>query len=192
MDSKTPLSERELLEGCRQNNRAIQEQFYKLHFNAMYGICLSRIKDKEEAMLVVNNAFLRIFKKIDLYSGSGSLEAWMRRILFNAISDYYRSPNYTQNSSQFIENLNRVLVLNSTALSHLYYDDLIHLVNQLPETTKEVFTLFAIEGYAHSDIAEILNIPEGSSKWQLHQARKILKAKLLQSKAMQPRLKLKS
>nr|MBS0038202.1 RNA polymerase sigma factor [Saprospiraceae bacterium] len=192
MDSKSNLSEEELLEGCRKNDRALQEQFYKLHFDALYGICLSRIKDKEEAMLVVNNAFLRVFKKIELYNGSGSLGAWMRRILFNAISDYYRSLNYTKNSSQAIENINRVLVLKSTALSDLYYEDIIQLVNQLPETTREVFTLFAIDGYPHSDIAEILNIPEGSSKWQLHQARKILKAKLLQSNAIQPRLNLKT
>lgn len=155
----------------------------------MYGIAKSRINDPEEAMMVVNNAFLRAFKKIELYRAYGSLGAWLRRLLFNAIADYYRSRSNGKESPETVENIGKRLIMNSPALSDLYYKDLIDIVRQLPDLTRDVFTLFAIEGFSHSDIAEMLDIPEGSSKWQLHQARKILKAKLAQRDEMDRKLK---
>ncbi|TVR81740.1 MAG: RNA polymerase sigma factor [Saprospirales bacterium] len=190
MKDNSTISEEELLEGCRKNKRDLQEVFYKRHFDMMYGIAKSRIHDPEEAMMVVNNAFLRAFKKIDLYHAYGSLGAWLRRLLFNAIADYYRSRSNGKKSSEVVEHVNQRLILNPQALSDLYYKDLIDMVRQLPDITRDVFTLFAIEGFSHSDIAELLDIPEGSSKWQLHQARKILKAKLAQRDEMDRKLKI--
>ena len=189
MKDHSTITEEELLDGCRENKRDLQEIFYKRHFDMMYGIAKSRINDPEEAMMVVNNAFLRAFKKIELYRAYGSLGAWLRRLLFNAIADYYRSRSNGKESPETVENIGKRLIMNSPALSDLYYKDLIDIVRQLPDLTRDVFTLFAIEGFSHSDIAEMLDIPEGSSKWQLHQARKILKAKLAQRDEMDRKLK---
>ena len=185
-------SEEEILEGCRRNDRQFQEVFYKQHFDMMYGLCNSRIRDNEEAMLVVNDAFLRAFRKIDLYRKKGSIGAWLRRILFNAIADYYRKAKPPSAEAELLEKASKVLVLNGTAVTDLYYDDLVKLINELPPTTGKVFTLYAIDGYSHADIAEILGIAEGSSKWQLHQARKILKTKLSHYELSDKKLKLKA
>ena len=192
MEGKSTYSEDEILEGCRKNDRHFQEVFYKKHFDMMFGLCKSRIRDGEEAMLVVNDAFLKAFKNIGQYSHKGSVGAWLRRILFNAIADYYRKIKPTHMAEELVEKVNKVLVLNGQALNDLYFEDLVRLIEEMPNTTREVFTLFAVDGYTHADIAEKLGIPEGSSKWQLHQARKLLKAKLERLDRSDQKLKLRT
>lgn len=193
MKGHEAISEEELIKGCRENNRQYQEVLYKRHFDMMYRISRNKIKDPEESMLVVNNAFLRAFKKMDLFQSTGSLGAWLRRILFNAIADYYRDSRRKNGKViDIMEKVQAVFTTHSSAISELYYEDLIKMINILPASTKEVFTLFAIEGFSHKEIAEKLNIPEGSSKWQLHQARKILKAELIKTAHLEQKLKVKS
>lgn len=178
MKKSDNISEEKLLEGCRKNDRKYQEIFYKKYFDLLYPLCLSRIHDSQETMLVVNNTFLKAFKNIHQYNGTGSLESWLRRILFNSVMDYFRKNKKHNGHSDIMEKVGQVIPIASTAQSDLYYADLLEMINQLPVLSKEVFHLFAIEGYSHQDIADMLQIPEGTSKWHLHQARKILKAKL--------------
>lgn len=172
------ISLEKLLEGCRKNDRQYQEIFYKKYFDRLFPLCLSRIKDQEEAMLVVNNAFLKAFKNIHQYSATGSLESWLRRILFNSIMDYFRKNKKHNGHADIMDKVGQLIPIASTANTDLYYSDLLDIISQLPLLSKEVFNLFAIEGYSHQDISEMLQIPEGTSKWHLHQARKLLKAKL--------------
>jgi len=192
MEKPENISEEKLLEGCRKNDRAYQEVFYKKYFDVLYPLCLSRINDQEEAMLVVNNAFLKAFKNIHQYSASGALESWLRRILFNSVMDYYRKNKKHNGHADIMEKVGHLIPIASTANTDLYYSDLLDMVSQLPILSREVFNLFAIEGYSHQDISEMLQIPEGTSKWHLHQARKLLKAKLAENGHLTKILKVSS
>lgn len=134
-------------------------------------MCFRFTSDSERAMDIVNNGFLKVFQKIDTFQGSGSLEGWIRRIVYHCISDHFRK------ESRYL----KFVVLDEpeknskvTALDDLYYDDIIDMVQLLPEKTRAVFEMYAIEGYTHKEIAERLNMQVGTSKWHLSNARQRL------------------
>jgi len=146
----------------------------------MMSMCLRYTKDQETAMEIVNNGMLRVFQKIDKYSQTGSLEGWIRKICYHAVSDYFKK------HSKYLQ----FLVFDTDTYAteakpdekspeeNLYYADLVELVTRLPENTEKVFTLYAIEGYTHREIADMLDLSEGTSKWHLNSARKKLKEML--------------
>lgn len=138
----------------------------------MYRLCLRYAGEEDTALLILNNGFLRVFKKIDSYSFKGSLEGWVRKLIFHAISDYFKS---NQGKIFFLEIDNHEAPSFHDTLSNLYLEDLMHLADHLQGTAKEVFFLYAIEGYSHKEIAERCNISEGTSKWYLSMARAELK-----------------
>ena len=170
------------MEGCLRNDRQIQEQLYRTYFGSMIAMCMRHTSDREEAMTIVNNGFLRVFKKIDKYSFQGSFEGWIRRIVYHSVSDYFRN---TSNTLRFLEIDDRDKPMNSNALDNLYLEDLMYMVDDLPPATKEVFRLYAIEGYTHVEIAKLLEISEGTSKWHLSEARKKLKILIEKQKETQ-------
>lgn len=173
MFKKTDYTEKELVEGCIRNNRHYQEMLYRKYFPTMMRMCLRHTEDKDLAMEIVNNGFLRVFQKIETFSFSGSLEGWIRRIVFHSLSDHFR-----QHTRQIpiLELDGRDAPSRPEALSGLYYEDIMHLVDQLPDPTREVFRLYAIEGFTHAEIGEQLSMSSGTSKWHLSIARKQLKA----------------
>ena len=129
-------------------------------------------QDEDRAIMIVNDGFLTVFKKLDKYSGKGSLKAWIRRIVFNALSDHFRKEN---RYLKFIIFEEKDEVKTETALDNIYYEELLSMVDTLQETTRIVFTKYAIEGYSHKEIAAYLDMSEGNSKWHLHKARTKLK-----------------
>jgi len=169
-------TEEEIIRGCIANDRRCQEFLYRAHFHVMMSMVRRFTSDEETALDIINSGFLRVFKKIEKYSGKGSFQGWIRRIVYHSISDHFRKEaNYL-----------RFIVLDevekpsqSGPLEQLYYEDLIDLVNALPRKSGEVFRLYAIEGYAHKEIADMLEISEGTSKWYLSKAREQLREQIL-------------
>ena len=139
--------------------------------------------DRERALEILNDGFLRVFKKIDTFSFKGSLEGWIRRLVFHAISDYFKQNKAYLDSIVFSEVLPEAKMPQYTegVLSELYYDDLLKAIDLLPPATCKVFKLYAIEGLNHNEIGEQLNISVGTSKWHLSSAREQLR-KLLDTK----------
>jgi RNA polymerase sigma factor (sigma-70 family) len=115
---------------------------------------------------------LRVFTKLHTFSFSGSLEGWIRRLVFHSLSDHYRKQS---KPVHFLDVEDRDAPTREIALSNLYLEDILKLVEMLPDATRQVFYLYAIEGYTHAEIAEKVNISEGTSKWHLSAARKRLK-----------------
>ena len=176
--------ETEIVAGCVRNERKCQEILYRQHFPAMIQMCLRYSNgDKERALEILNDGFLRVFKKIDTFEFKGSLEGWIRRLVFHAISDYFRSnQKYLDNivfSDVLPEAKNGCVIARYEAtegvLSSLYYDDLIKTIEVLPPATRAVFRLYAIEGFSHAEIGAQLAISVGTSKWHLSMAREQLK-----------------
>lgn len=172
MSEKEQVSERELVAACIRNERYYQELLYRRFFPAMLRMCMRYAGDRDTAMEIINIGFLRVFRKLDTFSFSGSLEGWIRRLVFHSLSDYYKKQN---KSLHFLSVEDRDAPISSEALGQLYLEDLMKLVDQLPDATRRVFILYAIEGYTHQEIGTQLEISPGTSKWHLANARTKLK-----------------
>ena len=166
------ISDKALVEGCLRNDRISQELLYRRFFPTMYRMIRRYTQDEEIIMEILNTGFLRVFTKLDTCSFAGSLEGWIRRLVFHSLSDYFK-----KNSRQvyFLELEDRDAPLQEGAIDKLYFEDILKLVDMLPDATREVFYLYAIEGYTHVEIAEKINISVGTSKWHLSNARQKLK-----------------
>jgi len=166
------LTEKELVEGCCRNDRSVQEQLYRRFFPSMERMVRRYTSDQDQALLILNNGFLKVFQKIDSYTFSGSLEGWIRKIVFRSLADYFRSEN---RKMRFLELDGQDKPTSSGALDKLFLEDLLHIVDQLPAVSKEVFRLYCIEGYTHKEIGAQLNMSDGTSKWHLSKAREKLR-----------------
>ncbi len=167
-----------LIQGCIKNDRKSQRLLYEKYFSVMMSISLRYCSNWDESMEVVNSGFLKVFLKIKDYSGKGSFEGWMKRIIINTALDYLKSLKaYTEEindkntfeSDFFFEN---------NAIDKFSIEDILKEVQSIPPMSRAVFNLNVMEGYKHKEIAEKLGISEGTSHWHLQNARKILIDKL--------------
>jgi RNA polymerase sigma factor (sigma-70 family) len=165
------------IEGCFRNDRKAQEALYMHFFDKMFALCKRHTSDDELAVSILNDGFLKIFKNIHQYKNNGSFEGWVRRIVFNTLSDHFRSQK-NQVHLVLEEIQSNTPASNPEIIENLRCEDIIHLIEDLPEKPKEVLYLFAIEGYSHKEISTLLDIPEGTSKWYLTTARTLLKEKM--------------
>jgi len=161
-----------LIEGCKREDRLCQEKLYALFFDQMLAVIHRSFSDQDAAISILNNGFLRAFKKIDQYKGSGSFEGWLRRIITHAIADYYREHEAELNirKAEIAENMPELHTKDPMA-----YKDLLQVLQHLPPATRLVINLFIIEGYAHKEISEMLGISTGTSKWHVSEGKRMLK-----------------
>ena len=163
------------MQDCAVNDRRAQEKLYRHFFPLMLSMCRRHTNDQEAAFTIINDGMLKVFKNISSYNFEGSFEGWVRRIVYRALSDYYRRENKYLKFLVFEEKENNT---NQNALAGLFYDDLIQLTQSLPDKMSLVFHMYAIEGYNHKEIGAKLGMSDGTSKWYLSQARKELKLKI--------------
>jgi len=177
MEERELYSDSELIQGCRNNDRKYQELLYRKYAKKMYGICMSYAKDRSMAQEILQDGFVKVFKKIDTFKEQGSLEGWIRRIITNTALDYLRQKSKLY---EFIDDNKEVEEerLDNSILENINADGIFKLIGQLPEGAKAVFNLYAVEGYSHKEIAEKLEITEGTSKSQFKRARSLLKTLL--------------
>jgi RNA polymerase sigma-70 factor (ECF subfamily) len=177
MEERELYSDSELIQGCRDNDRKYQELLYRKYAKKMYGICMSYAKDRSMAQEILQDGFVKVFKKIDTFKEQGSLEGWIRRIITNTALDYLRQKSKLY---EFIDDNKEVEEerLDNSILENINAEGIFKLIGQLPEGAKAVFNLYAVEGYSHKEIAEKLEITEGTSKSQFKRARSLLKSLL--------------
>ncbi|MFL5728417.1 MAG: RNA polymerase sigma factor [Cytophagaceae bacterium] len=173
----------QILSGCKNNNPKAQQLLYSRFAYKTMGICLRYCKSRMEAEDVLQEAFIKIFQKISEFRGDGSLEGWVKRIVVTTAINYYHA-NKKRNADANIEDYPETAFEQNEAISNLSSEELLALVGQLPEGYKMVLNLYAIEGYAHKEIAEMLGISEGTSKSQLSRARSMLAGFMVKKKAM--------
>lgn len=170
------LSERELVQGCLREDRRCQEQLYHRYSRRMYAVCLRYARHELEAQDMLQEGFIRVFDKLPGFRLEGSLEGWIRRIMVHTAINHYRKLSF-KNEKFGLERLPEEPV-SSTALEQLGERELLALVAGLPDGYRMVFNLYAIEGYDHAEIAEILGCGESTSRSQLSKARKMLQMKI--------------
>ena len=163
-----------------ENDRKAQYALYEHFYGKMKGISMRYQADELAAEDVVNRAFLKALKSIEKYQPSRPFAAWLSRITINENIDACRKTQKLRTIIQYDSeltdddcNINRYEL--NEAEKNLDAEQLILLINQLPVTTKQVFNLYVIDGYKHDEIAELLSITTGTSKWHLNSARKKMK-----------------
>lgn len=143
-------------------------------------ISITYLNNRDDAVEVVNDSFLKVFNAIDQYQSSQPFKYWLRKIVVNTAIDYYRKLRKFHSHVDISESTNEGLSLSSCILDKLNADDLLIMINKLPSTHKMVFNLFEIEGYSHAEIAELMGFPESSSRVYLTRAKKHLRELLKQ------------
>jgi RNA polymerase sigma-70 factor (ECF subfamily) len=168
-----------ILEGCINYNKHCQEQVYQHYYGYLLTIGNRYIADIDDSKLMVNESFFKAFTKIDQYDISIPFEIWIRRIMINNCIDFLRK-NKKEKYTIPLQNHEIYYATNSESYAEINIasEYLEKLLLSVPSTSRKVFSLFAIEGYSHKEISELLEINEGTSKWHVNNARKILKEKL--------------
>jgi RNA polymerase sigma-70 factor, ECF subfamily len=167
----------DIIKGCVAQNRKSQERLYHLCHKAMLKVCCLYVANIQDAAALYNQAMLKVFAGIDQYRAAGAFMGWVRRIVVNTCIDHCR-----RQQKFVLQSIEAVAEENYQADPSVYDKlsaaDTLQLVHELPAASAMVFTLYAIEGYKHAEIAVLLSISEGTSKWHLNEARRLLKQKI--------------
>jgi len=175
-------SEKEILAGCINGRQSAQWELYQRYSRLLLAVCSRYAKDQEEAEDILQEGFVKIFLNIRAFKGDGPLLAWMRRVMINtAITHYHRMRKH-----RYHDDLEEVkesrLVDKGWEEADFTQQELLNVIRQMPDGYRQVFNLYAIEGYKHREIAELLGIDENTSKSQYSRGRRWLQERLLNIK----------
>ena len=168
------MTDKELVDGCINGNVNAQRQLYAQFSARMMGLCLRYSSCQADAEDVMQEAFIQVFRKIDTYKGKGPLGGWIRRIMINVALQNYRKTKHLRLTVEHDEAGVEPEVAENV-FSQLAAQELLKLIQQLPEGYRMVFNLYAVEGYTHPEIAKELNISVGTSKSQFSRSRSLLR-----------------
>ena len=166
------ISENDLINGCMEDNRRMQEELYRRFSPRMYAVCLRYAGNAEEAEDILQEGFIKVFKKLDSFRREGSFEGWVRRIFVNTAIEHFRRKRYLMPVTEKEENT--IEGKYTSVLDELGAKDIMALIQKLSPGYRTVFNMYVVEGYTHKEIAEMLGISEGTSKSQLSRAKVIL------------------
>ena len=162
-----------IIDGCIQDDRKAQEALYRSFYRAMMNLCLRYTKNEADAMEVLNSGFYKVYKNIRKYDKrKATLYTWIRTIIINTCLDFIRAKS-GQAKWKELDQAAQV-DLPPDVFVKISAADILKLVRQLPPATQAVFNLYVMEGFNHREIAELLGTSEGTSKWHLSEARKLL------------------
>jgi len=176
------LSLEQLIVKCKNNDTKAQSELYKLYSSKLFTICLKYSRNHAEAQDNLQDAFVTIFKKISQYKGKGSFEGWIKRITINTALQRYRTKGVFSIINEDIPDEGNWDVEDTEGIS---IDYLLQIIQELPDRYRLVFNLYVLDDFSHKEVANMLEISEGTSKSNLARAREILKKKIEVYKDMQ-------
>lgn len=176
MNIALPLenNEKGFIQACVRRERWAQKVLYEEYYSRMMGVCLRYATDEEEALDILHEGFIKVFRHIGKYQPGTSLPAWIRRIMVNTAIDYFR-----KNSRRRTEDIDEAYGISTNdpdAISQCTEQEILEAIQELTPSYRAVFNLYVIEGYPHKEIAELLDITESTSRSNLVKARLKLKA----------------
>jgi RNA polymerase sigma factor (sigma-70 family) len=167
-----------LLRGCCEEHPLAQKYLYQRYFGRLLTVTYRYANDRQEAVGILNQAFLKIFQSIHRYQPTGTLYSWMRTIVFRTALNHIRSQMVFDN----IETLDNFPPLSIEAnFNDFDTEYLLNAIQKLPMASRTVFSLYEIDGYQHNEIAQMLNISIGTSKWHLSEAKSKLRLILMKN-----------
>lgn len=169
-------SDNELISGCLQQDRLAQKYLYQKYYGKMLGIAMRFSSNRDEANDMLNRGFLKVFTKLEKYEPTGSFSGWIAKIIWRTALDYIRSQAKYKNITDIETAYD--LGVESSVIDDLIAEDLFKVIQELPPATRTVFSLYVVDGYKHHEIATLLDISEGTSKWHLSDAKKRLRKRL--------------
>lgn len=171
--------EKELIEGCKKGNRQSFESLYKQYAGRLLSIAMRYSFTTFEAEDILQESFIKIFNSINSYEYKGSFEGWLKKIVVTTAINHYNKDKTKQSQTDlyYNEEDSEDVV---DVISKMSTDELLDIIQTLPDGYRMVFNMYVIEGYTHKEIGELLSISEGTSKSQLAKGRVLLKSKLLQ------------
>jgi RNA polymerase sigma factor (sigma-70 family) len=180
------MSDRQIIELCAKHDRKAQQVLYDRYSRLLLGVCLRYATDKAEAEDILQESFLKIFFSIKDFSGSGSFVGWLRKVAVNtAITHYHKNLKY-----RFHVEIEEYVSVETgvTSFEEDFYtsEELYRVLNELPAGYRMVFNLYAVEGYKHKEIAEMLGIDTNTSKSQYSRAKAVIRDKLEQLGKLKP------
>ena len=167
------ISEKDLIQKCKNGDLKYQEKLYKHFYGYAMGVGLRYLPDRNDTLEVVNDAFIKAFRSIGQFEEDGFFKPWFRKIIVNTAIDRKRKDLkflYQADLSQ-AENIPS----STKAIENLEAADILKLLNNLPETQRTVFNLYEIDGYSHEEIGNMLGIPASSSRVNLSRAKEKLR-----------------
>ena len=170
-----------LIEGCKRNERKAQEALYRHLYPFAAAISLRYVKSNDDMADVVSLAFIKLFKALPAFdTRRGSFHAWFKTIVINEALDHIKARSKYTGSHEMADA--EEVSVDNTALDSMSIGEIMNMIQKLPPATHAVFVMYVMEGYNHREIAELLKISEGTSKWHLSEARKSLKQQIEQNK----------
>ena len=170
------ISEKELIKGCLEQKTEYQKELYKRYSSKMMAVCRRYSKDVMEAEDMLQNSFIRVFDSLSFFKMKGSLEGWIRKIIVTtSLNDIRKRFEYTDIDEEI--DLIDSTIENET-ISEFSEKELIEIISRIPPGYRQVFNMYAIEGYDHAEIAEALDIKGASSRSQYLRAKKYLKKEI--------------
>jgi RNA polymerase sigma-70 factor (ECF subfamily) len=169
------MTDFEIIQGCIKNESKACSELYKKYYNTLLLTGLKYSKNRQDAEDVVQDGLIKIFKNIDKYSGSGSFEGWMKVVVKNVALKKYTTLRSKNEIYEDISMLTDLRKTDESPYSNVCYKEIRKKIEKLPEGYKKVFKLYAIDGFSHDEIGEILEIKAGTSRSQFIKARRYLK-----------------
>ena len=171
-----------IIQGCKRGDRKSQEKLYRSFYRVMMSLCLRYTKNEADAMEVLNTGFYKVYKTIDRYKAErATLYTWIRTIVINSCLDFIKAKS-GQLTYKELDQAAQV-DLPPDVFTKMSASDILQLVRQLPPATQAVFNLYVMEGFNHKEIAAMLGTSDGTSKWHLSEARKILQRLIQKNEA---------
>jgi RNA polymerase sigma-70 factor (ECF subfamily) len=168
------FEERDFIQACIARERWAQQKLYEEYYGKMMGVCLRYANNEDDALDILHEGFIKVFKHIASYQPGTSMTAWIRRVMVNTAIDYYRKN--IRRRTEDIESAHDLSVGDADAISQCSEKDILNAVQQLTPAYRTVFNLYVIEGFSHKEIAEQLDITESTSRSNLVKARLKLQA----------------
>lgn len=171
------MTEKELVKGCIRGDRKCQQELFLRYSGKMLAVCTRYTRHRMEAEDILQDAFIKIFDNINKFEFKGSFEGWVRRIVINTALKNYSKKSFKQ--EQIGLEYQPELPLDPDVYNSLEEEELLNLIHKLPDGYRVVFNLYAVEGYSHKEISELLGIQESTSRSQLVKARKMLQSMIV-------------
>jgi len=179
MKDERITDEQQLITGCSEGKSWAQRAIYDKYAATMMSVCIRYVTDRETARDVLQEGFIKLFNKIDSFSGTGAFGGWVRRIFVTTALEHLRQNDALKHSANLEDVGNYIENVEETVLQKISADDLMNCIAALADGYRTIFNLYAIEGYSHAEIAEMLGITEATSRSQFMRARKILQKNVL-------------
>ncbi len=169
------MNEKSLIKQCCKNNRTAQKELFEMYKDTLYCTSLKYCRNDADAEDNLHDAFITIFEKIKTFKNKGSFEGWMKRItIFKAIDKY-------KNRKEISVKINEEILVATEDYNeelNICLNDLLKIIQQLPDQYRLVFNIFQLDGFSHKEVAKMLSISESTSKSNYHRAKALLRDKI--------------